>query len=383
MPETAYFDNAATTFPKPSVVYDYADSFYRNSGGNIGRGGNALAVAAGEIAKVAKSNLKKLYGCPAGEIVFTASATDALNRILLGLNLAKDDVVYCTPFEHNAVTRPLFHLVETTGIRIEILPFDDETFVPRYEEIEEAFAAQPPRLVVMTHASNVCGAVVPVETVARMAKAYDATTVIDMSQTAGLLPLQLSSDLFDFAVFAGHKTLYGPFGIGGFICKRGAKLGPVFFGGNGINSVEQRLPENIVQMEEIGSQNTYAIAGLKASTDWLLEQGLEAIRKIEMENRDRLLECLRAAGFCSLIGEGMECERIGVVSALFDGYSPDEGEMVLGRCGVAVRSGIQCAPYAHRFLGTLPAGTIRFSVSALTGDPEFDALERALDAIAE
>lgn len=383
MPETAYFDNAATTFPKPSVVYDYADSFYRNSGGNIGRGGNALAVAAGEIAKAAKSNLKKLYDCPAGEVVFTASATDALNRILLGLNLAKDDVVYCTPFEHNAVTRPLFHLAETTGIRIEILPFDDETFVPRYEEIEEAFVAQPPRLVVMTHASNVCGAVVPVETVARMAKAYGATTVIDMSQTAGLLPLQLSSGLFDFAVFAGHKTLYGPFGIGGFICKRGVELRPVFFDGNGINSVEQRLPKNIVQMEEIGSQNTYAIAGLKASTDWLLEQGLKAIRKIEMENRDKLLECLRAAGFCSLIGEGMECERIGVVSALFDGYSPDEGEMVLGRCGVAVRSGIQCAPYAHRFLGTLPAGTIRFSVSALTGDPEFDALERALDAIAE
>ena len=383
MPETAYFDNAATTFPKPSIVYDYADSFYRNSGGNIGRGGNALAVAAGEIAKAAKNNLKKLYDCPADEVIFTASATDALNRILLGLNLTKGDVVYCTPFEHNAVTRPLFHLAETTGIKIEVLPFDAETFMPRYEEIEEAFAAQPPRLVVMTHASNVCGAVVPVETVARMAKTYSATTVIDMSQTAGLLPLQLSSDLFDFAVFAGHKTLYGPFGIGGFFCKRGAKLSPVFFGGNGINSVEQRLPENIVQMEEIGSQNTYAIAGLKASTDWLLKQGLEAIRKIEMENRDRLLECLRAAGFCSLVGESMECERIGVVSALFDGYSPDEGEMVLGRCGVAVRSGIQCAPYAHRFLGTLPAGTIRFSVSALTGDPEFDALERALDVINE
>lgn len=383
MPETAYFDNAATTFPKPSIVYDYADSFYRNSGGNIGRGGNALAVAAGEIAKAAKNNLKKLYDCPADEVIFTASATDALNRILLGLNLAKGDVVYCTPFEHNAVTRPLFHLAETTGIKIEVLPFDAETFMPRYEEIEEAFAAQPPRLVVMTHASNVCGAVVPVETVARMAKTYSATTVIDMSQTAGLLPLQLSSDLFDFAVFAGHKTLYGPFGIGGFFCKRGAKLSPVFFGGNGINSVEQRLPENIVQMEEIGSQNTYAIAGLKASTDWLLKQGLEAIRKTEMENRDRLLKCLRAAGFCSLVGESMECERIGVVSALFDGYSPDEGEMVLGRCGVAVRSGIQCAPYAHRFLGTLPAGTIRFSVSALTGDPEFDALERALDVINE
>ena len=381
MPETAYFDNAATTFPKPSCVYDYADAFYRSSGGNIGRGGNALAVAAGRVAKVAKDNLKKLYECPASEVVFTASATDALNRVLLGLGLATGDVVYCTPFEHNAVTRPLFHLTETAGVEIKLLPFDATTLMPRYEEIEAAFVAQPPRLVVMTHASNVCGAVVPVERICRIAKAYGATTVIDMSQTAGLLPLQLSSDLFDFAVFAGHKTLYGPFGVGGFFCKRGTTLDPVFFGGNGVNSIEQRLPENIVQMEEIGSQNTYAIAGLKASTDWILGQGFDGIRKAEAKNRDRLLECLRRAGFCTLVGDDMECERIGVVSALFDGYSPDEGEMILGRCGVAVRSGIQCAPYAHRFLGTLPAGTIRFSVSALTGESEFEALERALDII--
>lgn len=383
MSETAYFDNAATTFPKPSSVYDYADAFYRNSGGNIGRGGNALAVAAGDVAKAAKENLRKLYGCPVSEVVFTASATDALNRILLGSGLAADDIVYCTPFEHNAVTRPLFHLAETAGIEVKMLSFDTAALVPHYKEIEEDFADQPPRIVVMTHASNVCGAVVPVERIARMAKAHGATTVIDMSQTAGLLPLQLSSNLFDFAVFAGHKTLYGPFGVGGFFCKRGTTLKPVVFGGNGINSIDQRLPENIVQMEEIGSQNTYAIAGLKASTDWILEQGLEEVRKTEMKNRERLLECLRAADFCSLVGENMECERIGVVSALFDGYSPDEGEMVLGRCGVAVRSGIQCAPYAHRFLGTLLAGTIRFSVSALTGDPEFEVLERALDTIEE
>ena len=136
-------------------------------------------------------------------------------------------------------------------------------------------------------------------------------------------------------------------------------------------------------MEEIGSQNTYAIAGLKASTDWILAQGLEKISETEIKNRDKLLECLRGASFCALVGENMECNRIGVVSALFDGYSPDEGEMILGRCGVAVRSGIQCAPYAHRFLGTLPAGTIRFSVSALTGDSEFDALMQAFATIEE
>ena len=383
MAETAYFDNAATAYPKPERVYDFADSFYRNSGGNIGRGGNALAVAAGGVAKAAKDNLKKLYGCPASEVVFTASATDALNRILLGLRLCAGDAVYCTPFEHNAVTRPLHHLAEVSGIDIKVLPFDSETLEPRYEEIEADFGACWPKLVVMTHASNVCGAVVPVEKIARMAKACGATVVVDMSQTAGLLGLELSSELYDFAVFAGHKTLYGPFGIGGFICKHGATLRPVFFGGNGINSVEQSLPKNIVQMEEIGSQNTYAIAGLKASTDWLLERGLEAVRDAEAKNRERLLTCLRGAGFCTVVADGMRCERIGVVSAQFDGFSPDEGEMILGRCGVAVRSGIQCAPFAHRFLGTLPAGTIRFSVSALTGDAEFEALGRAMEVIGE
>ena len=383
MADVAYFDNAATTFPKPECVYDFADSFYRNRGGNIGRGGNALAVAAGGVSNEAKDNLRKMYGCPASEVVFTASATDALNRILLGLGLEAGDAVYLTPFEHNAVTRPLNHLADAAGVTLHVMPFDCKKLLPKWGELEAEFQADAPKLVVMTHASNVCGAVVPVERIARMAKAYGATVVLDMSQTAGLLPLDLASDLYDYAVFAGHKTLYGAFGVGGFICKRGASLSPVFFGGNGINSIEQRMPDNIVQMEEIGSQNTYAIAALKAATCWILEQGMEQVRKAEADNARRLLDLLGGKGFVTVVGEAMECGRIGVVSALFDSYSPDEGEMVLGRCGIAVRSGIQCAPYAHRFLGTLPAGTIRFSVSALTSDDDFAALEAALEQIEE
>lgn len=383
MANVAYFDNAATTFPKPAVVYDFADSFYRKAGGNIGRGGNALALAAGDVAKAAKDNLREMYCCPASEVVFTASATDALNRILLGLGLKGGDAVYLTPFEHNAVTRPLNHLAESIGVSLHVMPFDREALAPTWDELESEFRDDPPRLVVMTHASNVCGAVVPVERIARMAKERGAVVVLDMSQAAGLLSLDLASDLYDYAVFAGHKTLYGAFGVGGFICKRGTTLDPVLFGGNGINSIEQKLPDNIVQMEEIGSQNTYAIAALKASTDWILEQGLGGVREAEAKNAERLLGLLRRAGFCSVVGDTMECERIGVASVLFDGYSPDEGEMILGRCGIAVRSGIQCAPYAHRFLGTLPAGTIRFSVSALTTDEDFDALEAGLGQIAE
>lgn len=381
--QVAYFDNAATTYPKPEVVYDFADSFYRSSGGNIGRGGNALAVAAGDVAREAKKNLLRLYHCPAREVVFTASATDALNRIILGLGLCKGDNVYISPFEHNAVTRPLNHLVKTRGIELEVLPFDGQTMSPCLNEMEDLFEKKPPKAVVLTHASNVCGAVVPVEDICKLAKVYGANTVVDMSQTAGLLDLDLQASLVDFAVFAGHKTLYSPFGIGGFICHKAARLTPVFFGGNGINSIEQDLPSDIVQMEEIGSQNTYAIAGLKASTEWILAQGLDGIRKKETIARDALLSLLSQSAKARIVGSDIRCEQIGVVSALFEGYSPDETEMVLGRFGVAVRSGIQCAPYAHRFLGTLPAGTVRFSVSAMTTQRELDILREALAIIDE
>lgn len=381
--QIAYFDNAATTYPKPEAVYDFADSFYRNSGGNIGRGGNALAVAAGDVSRRAKRNLLKLYRCPAREVIFTASATDALNRIILGLELCGGDGVYVTPFEHNAVTRPLNHLVKTHGVELGVLPFDGQTMLPRLNEMKDLFERRAPKAIVLTHASNVCGAVVPVEDICNLAKEYGAVTIVDMSQTAGLLDLDLQAPLVDFAVFAGHKTLYGPFGIGGFICKKTARLTPVFFGGNGINSIEQDLPDDIVQMEEIGSQNTYAIAGLKASTEWILSQGMDGIRKKESIARDALLSLLSQSATAHIVGGTMKCERIGVVSALFEGYSPDEIEMVLGRCGVAVRSGIQCAPYAHRFLGTLPAGTVRFSVSAMTTQREFDTLREALAIIDE
>jgi selenocysteine lyase/cysteine desulfurase len=376
----AYFDNAATTYPKPEEVYRFADSFYRDFGGNIGRGGNALAVAAGEIARQAKDNLRALYSCPAREIAFTSSATDALNRILLGLGIKGGDHIYVSPLEHNAVTRPVRHLVKTCGATMHVLPFSRETLLPDLEAIEDAFSHDNPRLVILTHASNVCGAVIPVLDIAAAAKTYGACTVVDMSQTAGLLDLDLEGPLVDYAVFAGHKTLYSPFGIGGFFCRRDSRLNPVFFGGNGINSVEQDMPDEIVPMTEIGSQNTYAIAGLKASTDWILKQGMGAVRDRESSARDELLAVLRSHDWITLVADGMQCDRIGVASILLDGLSPDEAEMVLGRYGVAVRSGIQCAPFAHEFLGTLPGGTVRLSVSALTNSK---CLARLADALEE
>lgn len=378
MSAIAYLDNAATTFPKPKSVYDFADEFYRGTGGNIGRGGNAVAKAAGEIERSAKANLLKMYGDAGRQVVFTASATDALNRILLGLGLAEGARVCVTPFEHNAVTRTLQHLAGTAGVAVDVMPFDKDTLLPDIESIKQSFAQCPPAAVVMTHASNVCGAVVPVEEICACAKKHsDTVTVVDMSQTAGLLSLDLRA--VDFAIFAGHKTLYAPFGVGGFICRNEARLAPVMFGGNGIDSLNQEMPEDMASMIEVGSKNTYAIAGLKASTDWILAQGMTSVRESEHSAAAMLLDIIRSHSNVRIVADNMRCERTGVVSCLFDGYSPDEAEMVLGRFDVAVRSGIQCSPYAHRFLGTLPAGTVRFSVSALTTNEDLNKLAEALE----
>lgn len=378
-----YFDNAATTFPKPDCVYEYADSVYRECGGNVGRGSSPVAKRAGIIAKQTKGLLKELFHCEGKQIVFTSSATDALNRILLGLGLSKGDSVYHTPFEHNAVTRPLHHLKASLGIRTEVMSFSTQTLQPELAEIEKQFAKNRPKVVVMTHVSNVCGAVVPFADIAKLAKNYGAVVVLDMSQSAGLIDTELSGTLVDYAVFAGHKTLFGPFGIGGFVCAKDARLNPVIFGGNGVNSIEQEMPMEISKMTEVGSQNIYAIAGLHASVDWILSKGIEQIHDQESNNRDTLISLLSQYDNIELIGFSDSAVHSGVVSAKFDGYSPDEIEMVLGNFGISVRSGLHCAPTAHRFLGTLPEGTVRFSVSALTTKDDFDLLDDALVQIRE
>lgn len=379
----SYFDNAATTFPKPECVYAYADKVFREFGVNTGRGRYGLSSAAGNVISECKSKLKSLLNCEGKEIVFTSSATDALNRILLGLDLAEGDCVYTSPFEHNAVSRTLWHIQSSKGVRIRQLPFDKETLLLNEEELEREFREAPPKLVVSIHASNVCGAVLPIERIAALAKEFGAITVVDMSQTAGLVPVRLSLETIDFAVFAGHKTLYAPFGVGGFVCAAGeSRLKPVYFGGNGINSADQDMPREIVSMEEIGSQNIYAIAGLKSSVEWLLSEATW-IAERERANDEKLASILASYDNIRIIGRSAKCPHIGVVSCRFEGYSPDEIGFVLSEQGVAVRTGLHCAPTAHNFLGTNPEGTVRFSVSAMTSDADFAHLAEALRFINE
>ena len=381
-----YFDNAATTFPKPECVYAFMDSFYREHGGNAGRGQYKLAAESSKIIFETRGFIQKILCSPNKDVIFAPSATVALNMVIQGL-LAdeKKKTVYISPFEHNSVTRVLHHFEKRGKICVRWL-FVSPDFEYDMEKINAQFAEIPPDIVIVSHASNVIGLVSPVLEIFAAAKKYGALTVTDMAQTAGLVPLDVANDLVDFAVFAGHKTLYGPFGIGGFAKSRNVALEPVLFGGTGVDSANQEMPENIPDRYEMGSQNICAVAGLHAAAQWFL-QNQDEIRAAEEKNHRRLLEILRQYDFVKIAGpadrfsEKTKC--IGVVSTVFDGYAAEDIGNVFDEMEIAVRTGLQCSPLAHKFLRTFPAGTVRFSVGYFTGEEDFCALEKAMGYIEE
>lgn len=376
----AYFDNAATTFPKPECVYEFTDKFYRECGVNVGRGQHELASKASALVQDTRDLLLKLFHCPAKKVVFTHTATEALNLILRGLPVDNRYTIYISPFEHNAVTRVLYHLQSMYDLKIEALAFDQNTMTYDLARIRNQFAEKNPNWVIVSHASNVCGVVAPAKEICRLSKGYDAINIVDMCQTAGLIDLDLSGEDIDFAVFAGHKTLYSPLGVAGIVSSFAIKPEPLLYGGTGVDSASQSLPESIPERYEVASPDIMAISGLNASLKWIKETGIQFIYEKEQSNRKRLLELLSEYSFISVV-DTKESEAIGVVSCVFDGYGSDNIGQILSEQNVAVRTGLHCAPTAHKFIGTYPSGTVRFSVSYFNTDQDFEILRAALDYI--
>lgn len=246
------------------------------------------------------------------------------------------------------------------------------------ERIKYQFDAVPPEFLIISHASNVIGLIAPVEDICALAKKYNAVTLIDMAQTAGLISLNTGSENIDFAVFAGHKTLLGPTGISGFIMKPSFDLPPVFFGGTGYDSANQDMPRNLPERYEMGTMNTVGIAGLNAAVKWIRKKGISNIRLEEEQNRARLIELLSEYDFLRIVGNRLGLDYVGIVSCVMAGISSDSAGGIFAERNIAVRTGLQCAPSAHRFIGTFPAGTIRFSVTCLTADADFMELRNAL-----
>ena len=378
----AYFDNAATTYPKPDTVYQYMDEYYRSSGGSAGRGNHSMATVSGNLVAETRKLINELLHCPTKQVVFTPTATIALNMIIQGIAETGIRNVYVSPFEHNAVTRTLHHIEATNGIRINQLSVNKD-FKYNLEAIRYQFDAVRPDLVIVSHASNVFGLIAPVEEICSLAKKHNATTLIDMAQTAGLVDCNVGLQTLDFAVFAGHKSLYGPTGISGFVMNPSIDLPAVLFGGTGYDSSNQDMPNRLPEKYEMGTLNTSGIAGLNAALKWIKETTIEKLWEKDQINRQKLIDVLSGYDFISIVGDNDDNEYVGIVSCLIDGISSDSAGSIFDKQYVSVRTGLQCAPLAHKFLGTYPAGTIRFSVSYFTVDEDFEALKQALDYIEE
>lgn len=376
----AYFDNAATSFPKPEEVYSFMDSFYRNYGGSAGRGDYSISHSAKAIIEETRNLIQELLHCPAKQVVFTPTATIALNMIIQGIINSGAKNIYISPFEHNAVTRVLHHFEQLGEITVTELAVS-KTFEYDIARIRYQFDAVHPDFVIVSHASNVIGLVAPIESIFALAKEYDASTLVDMAQTAGLVELNVGLETIDFAVFAGHKTLLGPTGISGFIMKPVDSFAPILFGGTGYDSANQEMPNSLPEKYEMGTINISGVAGLNAALKWIKGQTISRLFNEEEHWRKRLLQLLSEYDFLSVVGNNESCTYVGIVSCLFNGISSDIAGSIFAERDISVRTGLQCAPKAHQFLGTYPAGTIRFSVNALTTENDFIKLRDALEEI--
>lgn len=378
----AYFDNAATTYPKPESVYKAMDEFYRTSGANAGRGSYGLASNAKQMIDETRMLVKQVLQCPSKQVIFTPTATIALNMIIQGMIEAGARQIYISPFEHNAVTRVLHAYEETGRIKVAQLCVTN-TLKYDLERIRYQFEEDRPDMVIISHASNAFGLVAPVEEIFKLSKKHNAVTVADMSQTAGIVESNIGLSCFDFAVFAGHKTMYGPTGISGFVMNPEIKLPPILYGGTGIESANQDMPEGLPERYEMGTLNISGIAGLNAALKWNLEIGMQKLAAAEKLHRNRLLSILQDYRWIRPIGIYPDNEYVGIVSCVIEGVSSDSAGSIFSERGIAVRTGLQCAPLAHRFMRTFPAGTIRFSVGYFTSDADYGELETALNYIDE
>ncbi len=374
-----YFNNAATTYPKPAVVYEAMDEYYRHNAGSLGRGGNEMVSGSALVADT-RNLLKELLHASQHEVIFTPTATLALNMIIQGMMKTNVKNVYITPFEHNAVTRVLHAYADK--INVQLLAVNKDCSFD-LERIGYQFTDCKPDLVIMSHASNVIGLIMPVSEIFALAKKYDAVTVVDMSQTAGLVELDITQAQCDFAVFAGHKTLYGPTGVSGFLMNTDIELPVVLYGGTGIDSANQDMPHDMPARYEMGTPNMVAVAGLHAALSELKEMTIAGRHGLEQENRECLLNILKEYEFIKLVGINDNQNYVGVVSFVIDGISSDSAAQIFDRMDVDLRTGLQCAPLAHKFLGTYPAGTIRVSVGIYNDSEDFKKMKAALDYISE
>ncbi len=376
-----YLDNGATTYPKPEVVYQAVDEFARNKGVNAGRGAYRAAQEANAMIKQVKQQLLSLIDArEQAEVAFTPSVTIALNMVINGLKYQPGDVVYVSPYEHNAVLRPLHLLAKRHGIKVVELPLKKDLSID-LQQTASLFQAEPPKLVCVTAISNVTGYVLPAREIFAMAKEYGAFTLMDGAQAVGLLKIRFAQIKADVLTFAGHKTLYAPFGIAGLYIKNGIDLTEFIVGGNGIHAENPEMPRYMPAKLECGSMDSVAIAGMAASLEWL--KGVKPWEQEENLTKYLLNKLTTVPNITIYQAPGDGHIQAGVVSINIDGFRANEVAAILDyKFDIAVRAGHHCAGRIHRYLDNKRFdGTIRISLGMFNTRDDIDSLIDGLKQI--
>jgi cysteine desulfurase / selenocysteine lyase len=375
-----YLDNAATSYPKAPGVGEALFAEIADVSGNPGRGSRLLAGKADRLLFETREALARILGAgDPGRLAFTKNATEAINIVLLGL-VREGSLVATSSLEHNAVMRPLRWLEESHGARVLAIPFD-EAGRPDAESLADAVALKPD-LAIFTMASNVTGAILPWGELAEKFGGVGSLVCLDGSQYLGHQPFAADAAKFDFLCFPGHKGLLGPTGTGGLYLAGEVLPDPLIRGGTGSRSSSERQPEELPDRFEAGTQNLSGAAGMLAAARYIESAGLEAIARRERSLTQRLLAGLRGIGGLKVFGPPEGVERTPIVSACAADFGLDEIARELDERGIAVRKGLQCAPAAHRSIGTLAGGgTIRFSPGFFNTEGEIDEAVRAMEEI--
>jgi cysteine desulfurase / selenocysteine lyase len=379
MQRLTYLDNAATTFPKPREMMRQMAEVYSRLGVSPGRGGYDLAMEAAEFVEQTRRKLAEFFGASKPErVVFTSNATDALNLLIQGV-LKPGDHAIATRLEHNSVLRPLEHLRECGCLEYDLVRFDARGYIDPGEVI--AKVRSNTRLVILSHASNVLGTVQPVAETARLCAERGVPVVVDAAQSAGKVPIDLDAWGVSALAFTGHKSLYGPTGIGGLVSADGFDIRTTRFGGTGVDSRSLIHTQTYPHRLEAGTLNLLGIAGLSAGLDFILAERLADTQKKEMDLltrlRDGLLELKDLDLYCA---EDFQ-SRVAVLTANVRGMDPEDvGAILDGDFDIAVRVGLHCAPLVHEDLHTSPGGAVRFSLGRFNTEEDID---RALAAMRE
>jgi cysteine desulfurase family protein len=378
-----YLDNAATTKNKPEAVKNAMIDYLTEISCSPGRGGYKCSLKAGRIIFEARNLLAKLFNVPQSkQVIFTHNITHSLNIAIKGL-LDKGDHVITTSMEHNSVLRPLNNLEKKDIIEVDYIKCDCDGLLDT-NKVKEKINNKT-KMIIITHASNVSGTLMPINKLGKIAKKYNLFYIIDTAQTAGIYDIDFLKTNADILAFTGHKSLMGPTGTGGFaVSKKAAnRMDPLIEGGTGSKSNLVSQPEFLPDKFESGTLNTVGIAGLKAGVEFILEKNLENIRNHERTLADRFLSGIEKINNLSLYGPGNIKDQTPTFSITIENKDMAQLSFKLDdKYGIMTRSGLHCAPMAHKTIGTYPKGTLRFSIGYFNKMEEIDYTLTKLDELA-